>query len=141
MTRPPRDYDDIPGTYVFDGRRSRAGYALNMFCMSLNSPAGREAFVADPEAYLDGYDLTPEQRRAVLERDWLGMLRLGGNIYYTFKLAIVDGLSMQDVGAAMSGVTTEEFSTMMSEGGRPIEGNRSRTEADADADAGRGGAS
>lgn len=139
MTLPPRDYDDIPGTYVFDGRRSRAGYALNMFCMSLNSAADREAFVADPETYLEGYDLTPEQRRAVLERDWLGMLRLGGNIYYTFKLAIVDGLSMQDVGAAMSGVTTEEFSTMMSEGGRPIEGNRSRSASDAGT--GSGGAS
>ncbi len=28
------EYDDIPGTYVFDGRRSREGYHLNMFCMS-----------------------------------------------------------------------------------------------------------
>ena len=33
------------------------------------------------------------------------MLRLGGNIYYTFKLAIVDGLTMQDVGGAMSGMS------------------------------------
>ena len=26
-----RDYDDIPGTYVYDARRGREGYALNMF--------------------------------------------------------------------------------------------------------------
>ena len=28
------DYDDIPGTYVFDAERSRQGFGINMFCMS-----------------------------------------------------------------------------------------------------------
>ncbi len=121
-----RDYDDIPGTYVFDGARSRRGYALNMFCMSLNDAANRDAFRADPDTYLGRWDLTAEQRRAVVERNWLELLRLGGNIYYTFKLAAFDGLTMQDVGGMMSGITTEEFSEMMLAGGRPIEGNRWR---------------
>ena len=125
MARETRDYDDIPGTYVFDGQHSRAGYALNMFCMSLNEDSNRERFRADPDTYLDGYDLTGPQRQAVVDRDWLAMLQLGGNIYYTFKLAIFDGLGMQDVGGMMSGVTTEEFSQMMIDGGRSIEGNRS----------------
>lgn len=119
-----RDYDDIPGTYVFDGRRSQQGYHLNMFCMSLNAESNREHFRADEAAYLDGFDLSPGQRRAVLERDWLGLLQLGGNIYYTFKLAIFDGLTMQEVGGAMSGVSGREFSQMMIDGGRPVEGNR-----------------
>ena len=119
-----RDYDDIPGTYVFDGRRSQQGYHLNMFCMSLNAESNRERFRADEAAYLDSFDLSPSQRRAVLERDWLGLLQLGGNIYYTFKLAIFDGLSMQDVGGAMSGISSEEFTQMMIDGGRPVEGNR-----------------
>ncbi len=123
-----RDYHDVPGTYVLDGEHCRKGYALNMFCMSLNEPASREAFRADPDGYLDGYALTAEQRRAVLERDWVGMLRLGGNIYYTFKLAAFDGLSMQHVGAMMSGVPAEEFAQMMIDGGRPIEGNRSQSD-------------
>jgi protocatechuate 4,5-dioxygenase alpha chain len=126
MTARPREYDDIPGTYVFDGRRSRQGYALNMFCMSLNRAENREQFRADPDGYLDRFALTGEQRTAVLERDWLGLLRLGGNIYYTFKLAAFDGLTMQDVGASMSGVTTEQFSQMMRAGGRSVEGNRRR---------------
>ncbi|MCY3893152.1 MAG: protocatechuate 4,5-dioxygenase subunit alpha [Acidimicrobiaceae bacterium] len=119
-----RDYDDIPGTYVFDGRRSQQGYRLNMFCMSLNAEANRERFRADEETYLDGFELSPAQRQAVLERDWLGMLQQGGNIYYTFKLASLDGLSMQDVGGAMSGVSGQEFTQMMIDGGRPVEGNR-----------------
>lgn len=118
------DYDDIPGTYVFDGAHSRKGYALNMFCMSLNEAANRDAFRADPSGYLDTYKLSPEQRKAIEERDWIAMLRLGGNIYYTFKLGIFDGLSMQAAGGAMSGVTEEEFRQMMINGGRPIEGNR-----------------
>ncbi|WP_420609884.1 protocatechuate 4,5-dioxygenase subunit alpha [Candidatus Poriferisodalis sp.] len=127
-----RDYDDIPGTYVFDGRRSQQGYQLNMFCMSLNAEANRERFRADERAYLDGFDLTSQQRRAVLERDWLGMLQLGGNIYYTFKLAALDGLSMQDVGGAMSGVSGGEFNQMMIDGGRPVDGNRRTGEFPAD---------
>jgi protocatechuate 4,5-dioxygenase alpha chain len=121
-----REYDDIPGTYVFDGAHCRKGYPLNMFCMSLNEAENREAFRADPEAYLDRFPMTPAQRQAVRDRDWLGMLRLGGNIYYTFKLAIFDGLSMQGVGAEMSGVTEAEFQEMMISGGRSVEGNRSR---------------
>jgi protocatechuate 4,5-dioxygenase alpha chain len=43
MTR-SRDYEDIPGTYVYDAERGRLGYALNMFCMSLNKPENRQRF-------------------------------------------------------------------------------------------------
>ena len=93
--RQDREYSDIPGTYVFDPQHSMQGYHLNMFCMSLNKPENRDKFRAGEAAYLDNYPLTPEQREAVLERDWLGMLRLGGNIYYTFNLAIFDRRSMQ----------------------------------------------
>lgn len=124
MDRQARDYDDIPGTYVFDGTHSRKGYALNMFCMSLNEEENRGAFRSDPDGYLDSYELTPEQRSAVVDRDWLAMLQLGGNIYYTFKLAIFDGLNMQQVGGSMSGISAEEFSAMMIAGGRPADGNR-----------------
>jgi len=122
-----RDYRQIPGTYVFDGEHCRQGYALNMFCKSLDSESNRAAFRADSLGYLRRFKLSDDQRRAVVDRDWLAMLRLGGNIYYTFKLAIFDGLTMQHVGAAMSanGMSVEEFRAMMISGGRPIEGNRS----------------
>jgi protocatechuate 4,5-dioxygenase alpha chain len=55
---------------------------------------------------------------------------LGGNIYYMFKLAIFDGLSMQHLGAAMSGtdMTVDQFRQMMLDGGRTIAGNRSKKE-------------
>ncbi|MEZ8143326.1 protocatechuate 4,5-dioxygenase subunit alpha [Enterovibrio norvegicus FF-33] len=128
--REKRDYDDIPGTYVFDGQKSRQGYHLNMFCMSLNKAENRDVFRESEAEYLDKYPMTEAQRKAVLARDWLGMLRLGGNIYYTFKLAIFDGLTMQDAGAGMSGngMTVDDFRQMMLSGGRSIEGNRSKAE-------------
>lgn len=131
MEKHKKDYHDIPGTYVFDGEHSRKGYHLNMFCMSLNKSENRDEFRKDEAKYLDAYPMTTEQRQTVLARDWLGMLRLGGNIYYTFKLAIFDGYNMQQAGAAMSntGMTEADFKQMMLDGGRSIEGNRSKKES------------
>jgi protocatechuate 4,5-dioxygenase alpha chain len=130
MTSTTRDYHDVPGTYVFDGAHQRKGYWLNMFCKSLDTASQRDEFRADPGAYLARFPLSEAQRDAVMQRDWLGLLRLGGNIYYTFKLAIFDGLSMQHVGAAMSGtgMTVDEFRHMMVCGGRRPEGMRSLRE-------------
>ena len=125
-----RDYDDIPGTFVYDGRRARCGYRLNMFLMSLNDATNRADFRADEDAYLDRYDLSDEQRCAVRERAWIRLLELGGNIYYTFKLAACDGMSFQQLAAAQTGVTEEEYLQMMLSGGRPIDGNRSRADLD-----------
>ena len=126
--REDRDYSDIPGTYVFDPDHSRKGYHLNMFCMSLNKAENRDRFRENEALYLDQFPMTAAQRQAVLQREWIGMLRLGGNIYYTFKLAIFDGLSMQDAGGKMSGVSTKEFQQMMINGGRSPEGNRYKSE-------------
>lgn len=119
-----RDYDSIPGTYVYDAVRGRVGYVLNMFCMSLNMAENRKSFKDDESAYLDRFALDPEQRRTVLERDWLGMLRVGGNIYYTIKIAFCDGLTFQDVAGMMSGVPKDVYANMMLAGGRSPEGNR-----------------
>lgn len=120
------DIHDIPGTYVFDKEHSRKGYHLNMFCMSLNVEANRDEFRNDAEGYLDRFPMTPQQRQAVLDRDWLEMLRLGGNIYYTFKLAIFDRISMQAVGGAMSGITEDEFREIMLTGGKDPAGEPRR---------------
>lgn len=124
----PNPFDDIPGTIVFDAERSRQGYSLNMFCMSLMKAENRAAFKADERAYLERFPMTSEQREAVLARDWNRMLELGGNIYFTAKLAATDGLSFQQIAAKMTGMSQEQYAQMMLSGGRPIEGNRSRKE-------------
>ena len=125
-----KDYEDIPGTFVFDADRSRQGYQLNQFCISMRLQKNRDAFNADEEAYLDKFPMSPEQRQAVLDRDWNGMLAMGGNIYYTSKLAANDGINFQELAGIMTGMGREEYRKMMREGGRPIEGNRYQHEWD-----------
>ena len=130
MTRAQHDYDDIPGTFVFDAERSRQGYHINMFCMSLMKAENRKAFKENEEKYLDRFPLTPEQREAILKRDYNRMLELGGNIYFTAKLGATDGHSFQHLAAVMTGSTQPDYAAMMLAGGRSVEGNRSKSGAD-----------
>jgi protocatechuate 4,5-dioxygenase alpha chain len=123
-----KDYEDIPGTFVFDADRSRVGYHLNQFCISLRLQKNRDAFNANEESYLDGFPMSPEQRDAVLKRDWNRLLELGGNIYYTSKLAANDGINFQNLAGLMTGMGVDAYRDMMLNGGRTIEGNRSKSE-------------
>src|ERR1700730_4009680 len=127
MAREQHDYDDIPGTYVFDQDRSRKGFGINMFCMSLMKDDNRKAFKANEAEYLKKFKLTPEQTDAVLRRDYNRMLELGGNIYFTAKLGATDGHSFQHLAAVMTGSTQQDYADMMLQGGRSVQGNRSRT--------------
>jgi protocatechuate 4,5-dioxygenase alpha chain len=127
MARKAQAYDDIPGTYVFDAERSRVGYGINMFCMSLMKEDNRKAFKANEAEYLKKFKLTPEQTEAILKRDYNRMLELGGNIYFTAKLGAADGHSFQHLAAVMTGNSQDDYAKMMLGGGRSVEGNRSRS--------------
>ncbi len=131
MAREQHDYDDIPGTFVFDAERSRQGFGINMFCMSLMQDENRKAFKANEAEYLKKFKLTPEQTDAVLKRDYNRMLELGGNIYFAAKLGATDGHSFQHLAAVMTGNTQDDYAKMMLGGGRNVEGNRSRTGSNA----------
>ena len=124
----PQAYHDIPGTYVFDAEQSRKGYHLNMFCMSLRHADNRQAFLADEAGYLDAFPMSDAQRSCVLKREWNEMLKLGGNVYYTSKLAATDKLTFQDLAGLMTGMARDDYRAMMLSGGRSIEGNRSKSE-------------
>jgi protocatechuate 4,5-dioxygenase alpha chain len=127
MTRKAQAYDDIPGTFVFDQERSRKGYGINMFCMSLMKDENRKAFKANEAEYLKKFNLTPEQTEAVLKRQYNRMLELGANIYFTAKLGATDGHSFQHLAAVMTGSTQQDYADMMLKGGRSVEGNRSKS--------------
>ena len=108
MAREQHDYDDIPGTFVFDAERSRQGYRHQMFCMSLMKDENRKAFKAERGGLpQESSDLTPEQTEAILKRDYNRMLELGGNIYFTAKLGATDGHSFQHLAALMTGSTQD----------------------------------
>jgi protocatechuate 4,5-dioxygenase alpha chain len=99
----------IPGTPVFDGHSAQRGFAINAMCYSFNTAQNRAAFVADEEAYMARFHLSPEQLEAVRKRDVPAMLAAGGNVYYLAKLAGIFGLNVQDLGALQTGKSLDDF--------------------------------
>ena len=99
----------IPGTPIFGGPEASRGYALNAMCYSFNAADNREAFRQNEAGYCERYGLDADQRRAVMNRDVLGMIAAGGNIYYLAKLAGIFGLNVQDVGAQQTGMALDAF--------------------------------
>ena len=120
-----QSFRDIPGTTVFEASKSRMGYHLNMFCMSLMRAENRTDFKANETTYLDAFPITIEQREAILGRDYNRMIELGGNIFFLVRIGATDGKSVLSVVSSMTGMKQEEYSSMMLAGGRAIEGNRS----------------
>jgi len=119
-----KPYQDIPGTTIFDADMARKGFHLNQFCMSLMQAPNRQRFKADESAYLDEWPMTGEQKEAVLARDYNRMIALGGNIYFLAKIFSTDGLSFQHAAATMTGMSQEDYASMMLQGGRsPDAGN------------------
>lgn len=128
MKSSDKPYDDIPGTWIFDAERARRGYHLNQFLYTLMKAENRKAFLADQPAYLAMFELTAEQREAVLTRNWNRLLELGGVAYALAKLAFTDGRSYQFMAAQMTGMSEQEYVDMMLKGGRSPDGWRSKSE-------------
>ena len=122
----PKEYDDLPGTIVFDADRARQGYHLNMFCMSMMKPENSAAFKANERAYLDQWSLTDAQKEAVIARDYNAMLDLGGNIYFLSKIFSTDGNSFVQAVSTMTGMSLADYQAMMLAGGRSPDGQRSK---------------
>lgn len=123
-----KQFDDIPGTVVFDSEQSRLGFQINQFCMSLMKADNRNEFKADEDAYLAKFPMTAPQREAVRSRDYNRMISLGGNIYFLAKIGATDGNSFQKLASLMTGVSEEDYRNMMIGGGRSPEGNRSKSQ-------------
>ena len=122
------EYEDIPGTVVFDAQRARKGYHMNQFLYSLMKAENRKEFLADEHAYLMKFPMTEDQRQAVMKRAWNTMLDLGGVSYALAKLAFTDEHSYQHMAAEMSGMSQQGYVDMMLAGGRSLEGWRSKKE-------------
>jgi len=101
---------ELPGTHVFTGELSQQGYRLNRLSMTLTKKENREAFLADEEAYMSGLGLTDGERDMVRRRDWAAIIRSGGNIYLTLKIAATVGQTLLQMGAQMRG---EDLATFM----------------------------
>ena len=119
--------EDIPGTRVYTAQRARKGYWMNQFAMSLMKADNRERWKADEKAYLAEWTMDDEQRQSILDRDYNRMLDLGGNIYYLAKIFATDGLSFVQAVSTMTGMSVDEYKSMMIAGGRSPDGVRSKS--------------
>ena len=128
MTQKTEEYEDIPGTWVFDAQRARIGYHLNEFLYSLMKAENRAEFLADEHKYLMKFAMTEEQREAVMKRQWNRLLELGGVSYALAKLAFTDKKSYQFMASQMVGIPESEYVKMMVSGGRSPDGWRSKSE-------------
>ena len=83
----PKEYDDLPGTMVFDADQRARGLPSE-HVLHVADEGGEPRGVQGGRARLSrSWPMTEEQKQAILKRDWNGMLELGGNIYFTAKLA------------------------------------------------------
>lgn len=123
-----KPYLDIPGTTVFDSDNARQGYHLNQFCMSLMQESNRQRFKENEDRYLANWPMTDAQRHAVRERDFNTLIESGGNIYFIAKIFSCDGNSFVHAAAKMTGMSEADYQTMMVNGGRSPDGNRSIAE-------------
>jgi protocatechuate 4,5-dioxygenase alpha subunit len=99
----------IADTSIFDLRASRRGYRLNRMCGSLCSPANREEFKRDEDAYMAKFGLSDEEKKLIRARDFAGMIDAGMNIYFMLKIGSVTGNSLYRMGAQMRGESYENF--------------------------------
>ena len=121
-------FKDIPGTTIFTIEKARQGFWLNQFCMSLREEANRKRFLSAEREYLDEWQMTEEQKQAVLDRDFQKMLDFGGNVYFLSKIFASEGLSYVQAVSTMTDMNVEQYQQMMLNGGRSVEGLRSKKE-------------
>ena len=121
-------FNDIPGTTIFTIQKAREGYHLNEFCMSLREATNRKRFLANERSYVDEWEMTENQKQAVLDRDFQRMLELGGNVYFLSKIFASEGISYVDAVSTMTDMSTDDYKTMMLAGGRSPDGWRSKKE-------------
>ena len=99
----------IPDTSIFDLHLSRRGKRLNRMCAALCSPAEREAFKRDEEAFMARFSLTEGEKELVRKRDFKGLIEAGMNIYAMLKVGSATGNSLYRMGAQMRGESYEQF--------------------------------
>ena len=78
-------------------------------CAALCSPAERDAFKRDAEAFMTRFSLTEDEKNLIRKRDFKGLIEAGMNIYAMLKIGSATGNSLYRMGAQMRGESYEAF--------------------------------
>ena len=100
---------DPPSTFIFTGEICSRSYALNKFAFAFKDPHHRNRFEQAPEPLMEVFGLTDEQKTLVRQRDWTGLVAIGGHHFNIIKIAAAVGESHLHVGAHMCGKDWDDF--------------------------------
>jgi len=92
----------------YTGAIAERGFRLNQMICSWTQRENRERFTADPEAYMQTYALSDEERQFIRAKDCMGLFRYGVNIYAVAKAGTVLGVPLPVIGAAMRASAEKE---------------------------------
>lgn len=84
-------------------------YEISRLLYDLRNPANREAVRVDPKAYFGRYGIGERGVRLLMDRDWQGLVDAGVTVYLLTKLGAALGVSLLEMGAAMRGMSNEQF--------------------------------
>jgi len=90
-------------------------YEISRLLYDLRNPANREAVRTDPEAYFRRYAIDERSLRLLMDREWRGLADAGVTVYLLTKLGAALGVSLLEMGAAMRGMSNEEFRRFIDE--------------------------
>ena len=77
--------------------------------MTCAAPPIAKRFAPIAQAYYRRYAIGSRGMRLLLDRDWQGLVDAGVTVYLLTKLGAALGVSLLEMGAAMRGMSGEEF--------------------------------
>ena len=77
-------------------------YAINRVIFDLSRQPNARALVADKESFLAGYELGPEERKALLGPEWSRLLELGALPNLVYRYYMLHGLAPETFPAAIA---------------------------------------
>ena len=92
-----------------------SAYEMNRLMYDLREPESRSSLLASLDDHMDRYDLTADERQMLVDHDWQGLVDRGVSVYVLTKIGAVLDISLIAMGAAMRGMTAEEFREFVSE--------------------------
>ena len=90
-------------------------YEICRLLYDLRNPANREAVRADPRHTTGVTRSASRGMRLLMDRDWQGLVDAGVTVYLLTKLGAALGVSLLEMGAAMRGMSNEEFRRFIEE--------------------------
>lgn len=88
---------------------------LNMALTDLRDAKVREHALTDLSQYLEKYNLTKEEREAILNKDWVAMWRLGASTYAMNKIRHINHVDHDQLGPLWRGGTSEDLENFLTE--------------------------